>query len=1291
MTKPRFLLSLSLAAVLWAPLATSVAAVSNSIVISEFRTRGPLGGNDEFIELHNVSNAPIDISGWRIRGSNNSGSAVSNRLTISAGTTLGPGCFFLATNTAANGYSGSVPGNQSYTVGIADDGGLAVTMPDEVTVIDAVGMSAGSAFTEGTPLTPTGANADRGIERKPGGVSGHNVDTDNNAADFNVNLAGNPQNLGSTCITYAGGPSVSINDVSLTEGDAGQRLAVFTVSVSGLHGGVTFDIAAVDGTGVNPATVADSDYSAAPAVGSIPSGETSYPYTVVVNGDVTFEPNETYSVLISNVSGASVAKGTGIGTIVNDDAAPPVVSEVVISQVYGGGGNAGATLTHDFIELFNRGTSSIDVSSWSLQYLSATGSGTWTVTPLTGSIAPGRYYLVQQSIGAGGTTALPSPDATGTIAMSATAGKVALQMNTTAIVGACPSAHTADLVGYGATATCSETAPINPAPSNTTAALRKRGGCFDSNNNAVDFSIGAPSPRNSLSPANSCTPATLTIGQIQGSGLASPFAGQFVATTGIVTATKGNGFFLQSPGNGDGDASTSDGVFVFTQSAPAVVSGTAVTVQGTASEFFQLTQVEASLPGDVTVQSTNNAVPDAVTLTTLILNADGTPAQLERFEGMRLFAASLTSAAPTNEFGEIDTVLTGVARPMREPGISVLNQVPEDPSSGDVDCCIPRFDENPERIMVDTDALGLPPLSVTSNVLLTNVTGPLDFSFGRYKIAPEATPAAGASMNGIPVPEPAADEFTIGGFNIENFTGGDPQLTKASLAIRQLMRSPDVIGHIEILDQPTLQLLANKVNADTVADGLPDPQYQAILIPAPNTGNTQNVGFLVKTSRVRIDAFTQELAGETYINPNNGQPETLHDRPPLVLRATFDVNGPNPTPAFAVINHLRSFIDIEPPAGEGPRVRAKRTAQAESTARLLQQLQTDNPGVAVISLGDYNAFQFNDGYTDPISVLKGDPTPDDQVVVDASPDLVDPNYVNLTDSLPPAERYSFIFEGTPQALDHVLVNTVGASYVQRYVIARGNADFPEVPAALYAANTTRPERSSDHDMPVAYFRLPDVTAPVISDVPADITREAGGPDGAVVTFTPPTAEDNTDGALPVTCTPASGSLFPIGTTQVTCMATDASGNSTSATFNVTVTDPRTAGAMSGAGVVGIGATGVSFAFDVRESGAERGHIVATVRQGGRPRLLISLRVDSVFFTNDAASTPGPQPASGIDSVVFSGAAWFNGAAGYTYEARAIDRGEPGRNDTFAVVVRNAAGVEVVNVGGTLTAGNIQSR
>lgn len=105
-------------------------------------------------------------------------------------------------------------------------------------------------------------------------------------------------------------------------------------------------------------------------------------------------------------------------------------NDIVISQIYGGGGNSGATYKNDFIELFNRGTSAVTVTGWSVQYASATGN-TWAKTDLTGIIQPGKYYLVQEGMGAGGTVNLPTPDATGTIAMSGTSGKVALVTNGT--------------------------------------------------------------------------------------------------------------------------------------------------------------------------------------------------------------------------------------------------------------------------------------------------------------------------------------------------------------------------------------------------------------------------------------------------------------------------------------------------------------------------------------------------------------------------------------------------------------------------------------------------------------------------------------------------------------------------------------------------------------------------------------------------------------------------------------------------------------------------------------------
>jgi hypothetical protein len=227
--------------------------------------------------------------------------------------------------------------------------------------------------------------------------------------------------------------------------------------------------------------------------------------------------------------------------------------QVVISQVYGGGGNLGATYTHDFIELFNLGSTSVDITGWSVQYASATGS-TWAVTNLTSvTLAPGQYYLIQEAQGGGGTTPLPTPDAIGTIPMSGTAGKVALVNNTTALTGTCPTgANILDFVGFGTTANCYEGSGPTPAPSNTLAVLRVSNGCTDTNNNATDFATGTPDPRNTSSPLNSCS--TLTVA----TPTFAPPAGVYTTAQNIVisTTTVGASIYYTTDGSEPTTSST---------------------------------------------------------------------------------------------------------------------------------------------------------------------------------------------------------------------------------------------------------------------------------------------------------------------------------------------------------------------------------------------------------------------------------------------------------------------------------------------------------------------------------------------------------------------------------------------------------------------------------------------------------------------------------------------------------------------------------------------------------------
>jgi predicted extracellular nuclease len=894
--------------------------------------------------------------------------------------------------------------------------------------------------------------------------------------------------------------------------------------------------------------------------------------------------------------------------------AEAISSTVVISQVYGGAGcgTAGcSTYQNDYIELFNRGGSPQSLNGWSVQYAAATGTA-WQVTVLSNvTLQPGQYFLIAESFGANGVNPLPTPDQTGAIAMSATAAKVALVNTTTALTGACPSGATiVDLVGYGATASCFETA-VAPAPSTTTADIRAAAGCTETDNNSTDFTATTPNPRNTATAANPCggggstnpsgvgaanpgtvlaggmtlltvtvTPGTnpastgitvtgnltmiggsatqmffdngtngdvtagdnifsylatvapattagakslpftitdaqtrtgagtisltvnlppVAIHDIQGNGPNSPLTGQVVTTSGIVTGLRSNGFFLQTPdANADADPNTSEGVFVFTSTAPpaAAVIGNNVTVTATVQEFIPAADTGSPpatelVTPTVSLNSTGNPLPAPITLTAADLNVNSIN-NLEKFEGMRVHVNSLTTVAPTQgtitepsatvaSNGVFYGVITGTPRPFREPGIQTPDPAPTPvPSPNN----IPIFDSNPERIRIDSDAQpGTTALDVTSGVVITNITGPLDYAFRTYTILPDAatTPTVGPNIQPRPVPKGNSNEFTVGSLNMQRFfdTVDDPaiadpvltttafnnRLNKASLVIRNIMRTPDVVGVTELENLTTLQAVANKINGDATAAGQPNPNYQAYLVEGNDIGGI-DVGFLVKSARVSVIDVTQFGLTTTYINPNNGQPELLNDRPPLVIRVTVPQTFTgNPVPFTIIINHLRSLSAVSDPV-DGNRVRTKRRAQAEYLANLIQARQVADPTEKIVTVGDYNAFQFNDGLVDSIGTIKGTPAPPNQVTL-ASSDLVNPDLVDLIDTLPPQERYSYSFDGNAQALDHELVNQQAFAVFDRLSYGRVDADFP----TKYYEDGNRPERLSDHDPAVAYFRL----------------------------------------------------------------------------------------------------------------------------------------------------------------------------------------------------------------------------
>lgn len=864
---------------------------------------------------------------------------------------------------------------------------------------------------------------------------------------------------------------------------------------------------------------------------------------------------------------------------------PPVQashSSIVISQVYGGGGNTGATLRNDFIELFNRGTQTVSLAGWSMQYTSATGTGLFganatLITELPSvSIAPGHYLLIQEAQGTGGTTNLPSPDVIDAtpIAMAATAGKVALVNATTPLGcngGSTPCSTGAlativDLVGYGSANFFEGTGPT-PAPSNTTAALRAVNGCTDTDNNSADFAAGTPNPRNSASAANSCPlstnpsgtgaaspsavapgetslltvavtpgsnptssgltvkadlsaiggsatqefldngtggdavagdltfsyqatvsaatavgdktlPATIRdaqlrtgtasislavlpvveIHEIQGNGLASPYAGRKVRTEdNVVTAVFNDGFFIQTPASdADADAETSNGIFVFTGTTiPTVEVGDRVDVEGTVAEFFNMTEITSPT---VRVDFSGVTLPAPVTFDSDTPSpSQPQPAtEMERFEGMLVRLENGTVSSPTNQFGEASVVATS-RLPFREPGI-LFPGLP----------ALPVWDGNPEVFEIDTDHFTFPAGVPIPRGATVTAEGPLAFSFSDYQIWPTSLEVtAGGQAQVIPVRGRAAGEFTVGSQNFLRLfdTADDPdtddplptpqryadRLAKFSLHVRQAMGAPDVLAVQEAENLGVLEDLADKIHHDD-----PALTYAPYLLEGNDIGGI-DVGFLVRDT-VRVDSVEQFGRDDTFVF--NNTTFILNDRPPLVLRGAYVGNGA-PFPITVIAVHQRSLGGIE--GSDGPRVRAKRHEQALRLSQFIQSLQGAEPGLRLVAIGDFNAFEFTDGYVDVMGQVTGSPDPAGALI--PATDEVDPDLTNQTLNLPAVERYSFVFDGSAQSLDHAVTSLALDPWVRGTQHSRGNADAP----FSFDQDATTSLRSSDHDGTVVYI------------------------------------------------------------------------------------------------------------------------------------------------------------------------------------------------------------------------------
>ena len=584
--------------------------------------------------------------------------------------------------------------------------------------------------------------------------------------------------------------------------------------------------------------------------------------------------------------------------------------------------------------------------------------------------------------------------------------------------------------------------------------------------------------------------------EIQGSGLDSPLEDAYVASSdNIVTALDTGGFFMQTPeARSDGDANTSVGVFVFTGGAPTVAVGDQVDVVAQVLEFFGMTEL-----GDLrllSVDSSGNVLPPTIVFD------DTTPSptpttipDLERFEGM-LVSFDGIATGPTNRFGET-AVVVGTERAFREPGI----ESPGLPG-------LPVWDGNPEVFEIDPNGLGGADAEFFVGQTVS-AEGPLFFTFGDYQILPTSF-ELGPDPD-LPVGVRVRDfgEFTVGSLNMFRFFDNfnDPSDTnfmgqrrndstdrnylsrKAKFAayILDILDAPDILAVQEVEKIEVLQQLAADI---TMID--PTVVYTAHLIEGNDVG-TIDVGFMVRDT-VQVNSVTQIDPTATFFNPVSQQINVLHDRPPLLLEAcaiTDGLLGGQPVRVIAVHNRSLSRVDDEV---EGVRVRLKRLLQAESIANKVQELQALS-SVQLTVVGDFNAFEFTDGYVDAVGHIRGDFAVADSLVcgTEACFDLVDPNLTNQVLGIAAEDRYSFNFGGSSQVLDHALTSTATDPFVRGFAFARGNADSPN---SLVNEDTTV-LRSSDHDGLVLFLTKDFDEDGVLDD--ADYCPDTVIPEGAPTT------------------------------------------------------------------------------------------------------------------------------------------------------------------------------------------------
>jgi predicted extracellular nuclease/subtilisin-like proprotein convertase family protein len=623
-------------------------------------------------------------------------------------------------------------------------------------------------------------------------------------------------------------------------------------------------------------------------------------------------------------------------------------------------------------------------------------------------------------------------------------------------------------------------------------------------------------PSGATATVTSTPGAQLRIRQIQGAAHISAYNGQAVSNVpGIVTARGTNGFWMQDPAP-DADDETSEAIFVFTSSAPTVNVGDSVTVSGNVAEFrpggsgsTNLTTTEITGP-IIALVSTGNPTPTAVIIGTggrippnNVIDDDATGDVetsgtfdaatdgidfYESMEGMRVQVNNPVAVSPRNSFGEIAVL-----------GDDGANASVRTNRGGIV---IRPGDFNPERVILDDVLISTPNVHVGDH-FSGPARGVLDYSFGNFKllITASLTRVTGPIAREVAA-TPVANQLTVGNFNVENLDPNDGPAKFNALAglIVNNLRSPDILALEEIQDNNgaindgtvAADVTYNMLIAAIQSQGGPTYQFRQI-DPLNNQdggepGGNIRVGFLYRTDRGvgfvdrpggNATRDTLVLSGPSGpyldISPGRVWPTATawtSSRKPLAGEFTY--NGHT---LFLIANHFNSkggdhplFGRFQPPVLNSE---VQRTQQAQLVNNFVDQILAIDGNAKVIVLGDLNDFE----WSTPLVTLTGGVM---QVLIER---------------LPQPERYSYVFDGNSQSLDHIVVSNALSNTVPIiYDIVHINSEFYD--------------QESDHDPSVAYLSLPagatatpTAACAIVEIASKDVPKTIGPNLGTVTTST----------------------------------------------------------------------------------------------------------------------------------------------------------------------------------------------